>query len=143
MDKERPAERPMPKIVPLQLALLEDQSQRNLQQRFQDFIDDAITALTAANPQTGEMCMPLKAKSKMKVTISVMRTADDCLHFAVEHDVVEAHPRIPGRTRSSVVHSGMGLVQPLRDREKPLFDARPAPAGSPQPSPRPEGSNEP
>lgn len=134
-------DRPMPKIVPIQIALLGDAAHETLQKRFEDFVDRAIDRLTQASKDTGEMVMPLKAKSVMRVKISVQRTADDCLHFAVENEVAEQHPRLPGKTRSSVVHSGMGLVQPLRDRDMALFGREAAPA-NPAPLQRPAGTGE-
>lgn len=119
-----------PIIVPQQLSLLEDTQGQSLQSRFEDFCRTAVACLTVTNDH-GDPCFEAgKAKCKMLIEVTVIRTANDALSFAMSDQVKTKHPHLPGRGKTTVFVDKVGLAQQLTDRQLALFDPT---RGQPQP----------
>lgn len=109
-------------IIHRQLGELEDLQGRTLQDRFEDFCQDAVAHLTAKR-KDGEPVIPAgKGKSKLKIEISVERLADDSLVFEFAHVLGVKHPQIPAKRCTSPMVQGVGLAARKGHEESPLFD---------------------
>ena len=118
-------------IVPLQVALLEDVGGRTLQDRFTEFLEDATSALMASHADSGEPLYEAgKAKATLSIKIDVSRVADDSIAFAVDNQLAVKLPKPPGKGRTSQLVTGIGLAQPVRAKQLPMFakdDGQPRP----------------
>jgi hypothetical protein len=109
--------------VPRQLSLLEDCQGQSLQTRFEGFCMDAVDALTATQPDSGEPLLPAgKAKATLKITIDVSRLSDDSFAFDLVHSVKTALPQVPGKAVTSHLVKGVGLAQGIKDHQLSLLD---------------------
>lgn len=121
---------PDTRIVHQQIALLEDLQGQSLQTRFEEFCRTAMDALTQVNPHGEPILEAGKAKASLTLQVNVIRTADDALTFAIDHELRTKLPRIPCKSRSAPFVRGIGLAQRVKADQLPLFDPK---QGQPRP----------
>lgn len=115
---------PQRRLVQMQLALLEDARGRTLQERFSEFCERAVEALTKTDPRNGEPVFAAgKAACTLNITVTAERIADDALNFRVDHKTKEGMPGIPGKARSANYVHRLGLAQTVADDQLSLLKA--------------------
>lgn len=113
---------PETRLVHQQIGLVEDLQGQTLQTRFERFCHEAMETLTQVNQHGEPLLEAGKAKAKLTLDVSIIRTADDALTFTIDHDVRTKLPRVPCKSRSAPFVRGIGLAQRVNATQMPLFD---------------------
>lgn len=110
------------KVVPKQLALMEDIAGQSLQRRFEDFCEAARESLTITNDHGEPIFDAGEAAAELTIKIKVARLANDSLNLSFDHSISEKHPKVPGKLSSAMYVRNVGYAQRVDLKQHPLFD---------------------